>query len=394
MTTLMLPTMRQDQWAIVSHPARTKIVAMGRRWGKSTMAGAVSLATASQGAAVAWVVPTYKNGRPLWRWTEAAVGELRKAKQVEVNRSERTVSFPHSRGIVGIYSADNPTSILGEAFDLVVIDEAARIDEQVWFETLQPTLADRDGRAIIISTPKGRNWFWREYQRARQDGKEAAAFNAPSSANPNPHIQKAAERAKESVPDRTYRQEWLAEFIETEGAVFRNVQACVQDCWRDEPEPGHSYVFGIDIGRTNDYTVVAVLDTTTRQIVNIDRYTGVSFAVQQERVKAMYERWQPDLMIVELNNFGFPFVEALVAAGLPVRPFRTTNQTKQHIVDSLVFAVENQAIGLPDVQVLRDEFLAYEQTQLPSGLIRYSAPEGQHDDIVMATAFAWYGGRE
>src|SRR5689334_11939507 len=99
---------------------------MGRRWGKTVLGSALSLATASQGGRVAWVVPSYRNGRPLWRAAETAVGNLKRDGLVDVNRSERTIEFSNGGGL-GIYSADSPDSMRGEAFHLVVEDEAARI---------------------------------------------------------------------------------------------------------------------------------------------------------------------------------------------------------------------------------------------------------------------------
>jgi predicted phage terminase large subunit-like protein len=211
---LELPRLRADQWHIVSHPARVKAIAMGRRWGKSTTAGAVALATAARGGKVAWVVPTYRNGRPLWRWAEIATGPLVKRGLVSLNRTERTVEFTESGGFLGLYSADNDSSIRGEWFNLAILDEAAQIAEETWTDVIQPTLADANGDAILISTPKGKNWFWREWQRGigQMDG-EYAAFTAPSSANPNPAIRRAAELAADRVPPNTYKQEWLAEFV-------------------------------------------------------------------------------------------------------------------------------------------------------------------------------------
>lgn len=211
---LQLPRLRSDQYAIACHPAKIKVLAMGRRWGKTVLGGTLSLATAARGGRVAWVVPIYRNGRPIWRWAEAAVAPLRKAGIVAVNRAERTIDFLSSGGFLGIYSADNEDSIRGEAFHLVIIDEAAMVPETAWTDVIQPTLADYHGDAILISTPKGRNWFWREFQRGLADGREIASFTAPSSANPNPRIQQAAAKARTRVSDRTYRQEWLAEFVE------------------------------------------------------------------------------------------------------------------------------------------------------------------------------------
>src|SRR5215207_7101537 len=165
---LHLPRLRPDQTYIAGHPAKTKILAMGRRWGKTVLGGSAALGTARAGGHVAWVVPTYRNGRPLWRWAEKVVAPMRRARMASVNRTERTIEFHDTGGFLGVYSMDNPASILGEAFNLVIIDEAARIPEEAWTEAIQPTLADVDGDAILISTPKGRNWFWREWQRGRE----------------------------------------------------------------------------------------------------------------------------------------------------------------------------------------------------------------------------------
>lgn len=215
---LELPRLRVDQSQIARHPAKTKVVSMGRRWGKSVLGMVLSLACAGAGGHVAWVVPSYKNGRPLWRAAEASAARL-KAPHVRLNRAERTIEFSNG-GFLAIYSADNPDAIRGEAFNLVVLDEAAKIAEEAWTDVIQPTLADVDGDAILISTPRGRNWFWREYQRGISDGVETKSWTAPSSDNPSPQIQRAAMLARERVPDSTYRQEWLAEFVEDSATVF------------------------------------------------------------------------------------------------------------------------------------------------------------------------------
>lgn len=214
MADLLLPRLRPDQWAIAEHPAKVKLIAAGRRWGKTVMAGDIALAAASQGGKVAWVVPTYRNSRPLWRWAEAAVGPLRAAREVDVSRQEHVVQFPRTGGFLGIYSADNDTGIRGEWFNTVILDEAARIDEATWEEVIWPTLADADGDALLISTPAGKDWFWRLWRQgvAAMDG-EFASWTAPSHDNPSPRIQRAAQLAKERIPDRAWRQEWNAEFV-------------------------------------------------------------------------------------------------------------------------------------------------------------------------------------
>lgn len=211
----VLPQLRRDQRDIMRHPARVKVVANGRRYGKTTMAGAVACNAARRGARVAWVVPTYKNARPVWRWIERATAGPRSTGAVLMNRTERFLEVPSTGGFLGVYSADNDVGIRGESFHLAVLEEAARIGETTWTEVVQPALADFDGYAILISTPMGRNWFWQEWQRGigKMDA-EQAAFSAPSYANPMPSIRRAYDLAKTRVPDNVFRQEWDAEFVQ------------------------------------------------------------------------------------------------------------------------------------------------------------------------------------
>lgn len=361
---------------------------MGRRWGKTFMAGSIGLACAARGAAVGWIVPTYKNAKPVWRFAANMVAPL--SKHISTNKSDRVIEFPGD-GWLGVYTADNPVSILGEAFDLLIIEEAARISPDVWPETLMPTLADRDGRAMLISTPRGKNWFWQEFQKGLADGVDWASFTAPSSANPNPAIRRAAARAKDRVADRTYRQEWLAEFIDDGGGVFRNVRQCLTAEEQDKAIDGHEYCIGVDWGRTEDRTVFFVLDMTTRKQAALDRMNDTAYSLQRMRLRALCDRFGNPGVIAELNSMGGPMVEQLQADGFNVTGFNTTNASKGQIVDALALAFEKGDIGILPDEVQIGELQAYESERLPSGLVRYSAPEGMHDDHVIAAALAWSG---
>lgn len=211
---LNLPRLRKDQWEIVNHPAKIKVIAAGRRWGKSLTVGGTLVAASAYGSKCGIGAPNYRNTRPMWRWAEAACSQLAKEKLAIINRSERTIEFPQTGGFLGVYTLDNPDSIRGEWFDLFAVDEAARVAEEAWTEVIQPTLADRDGQAFLLSTPKGRNWFWREFIAGQEDGNYIKSWTAPTSDNPIASIQAAMEKARTRVPDMTFRQEWMAEFVE------------------------------------------------------------------------------------------------------------------------------------------------------------------------------------
>ena len=382
--TLQLPRLRRDQTRIATSPHRVLTVAMGRRWGKTTMAGAMALSGAVKGGIVGWVAPTYSNSRPLWRFVEQSI--VREPLAV-ARRADRSVDFPKG-GRLTIYTADNDIALRGESFDLVIVDEAARIREETFTDVLLPTLADRDGHILLISTPKGRNWFWRQFIAGQVDNERTRSFTAPSSDNPMPTIKRATELARTTVSDRTYRQEWLAEFVEDGGGVFRGVLDCVRE-HPTEPEPGRSYAMGVDWGRTNDATVFTVMCIETAQVVAVERMQDTAYALQLDRLQRLHARWQPYAILAEANSMGGPLVEALQRLELPVQSFTTTAITKPPLIDALALAIERGDIGLTNNTTLLNELQAYESERLPSGAVRYSAPGGMHDDHVISLALAW-----
>jgi hypothetical protein len=352
------------------------------------MAGVYALTSADEGASVAWVVPTYKNARAPWRFAESKIAQV--LRRVKINRTERVIELPGS-GRLSIYSADNDAALRGEAFDIVIVDEAARIREETYADVLLPTVADRSGRILLISTPRGKNWFWREYQRGVAGHRDIASWHAPSSANPIPSIRQAAEDAKDRVSERTYQQEWLAEFVDDAGGVFSNIRVCATAIRQSKAQPGRRYVFGVDWGKSNDFTVICVMDVDASTLVHMERFNQIDYQVQLGRLTALVERFDPFSIIAESNSIGTPLIEQMNRQGLPVTPFQTTNASKTLAIDELGLAFARQSITILDDPVLINELQSYEMERLPSGLMRYGAPDGLHDDCVMALAMAWHG---
>jgi len=340
---MVFPSLRTDQATIAKHPAKTKVLAMGRRWGKTILGGYVTLNVLRQGGRAAWVVPEYKNGRALWRYASSACADLAQAGIYQISKTDRVITNRNG-GFFAMYSADNIDAIRSEAFNLVVGDEAARIDGDGWNDAVRPTLADADGDELLISTPKGLNWFYAEWQRGQRGSGETASWHAPTSANPNPMIRKAYELAKQRLPERTFSQEWDAKFIEG-GMIFRNVRAA-STLQPQEPEAGRQYVIGVDWGRSNDATVFCVMDAASKRQVWLDRMTDTDYASQRLRLKALSERYNKAHVIAEANSMGQPNIEALYNMGVSITPFTTTNATKAGIIQALELAFERGEITL------------------------------------------------
>jgi hypothetical protein len=307
-------------------------------------------------------------------------------------------------GIVEFLSLDEPDNARGKTAFGVIIDEAGFVPERAWYEVLRPMISDTNGWVLAMGTPRGRNWFWRESLAAR-DQDDSAAWQVPTlgvaiqddrlvrQIHPleNPHFPfREAVRMYESMPQRTFKQEFLAQFVEDAGLVFRGVTA-VSTAQPGAPDPTHSYVMGIDWARSYDWTVLSVIDATTKTQVAVDRFNQIDYQFQLGRLEVMQERWHCESIIAEANAMGMPLVEQIMRRGLPVTAFTTTAQSKAEIIEGLALAIERRDVTLLDDATQRLELEAYDMQRLPGGTFRYGAPEGLHDDTVMALALAWHG---
>ena len=212
-------TPHAGQLAVHRSMAPRRVLACGVRWGKSTVA--VMEATAAllnpSEHTLGWsVAPTYELARLVF---DRVVWNLEtyfrhRIKELDLREHRLVViNFGGGRSELRGKSTDNPTSLLGQGIDFVIVDEAARMKAEIWFEHLSQRLLDRRGWALLISTPHGRDWFWRLYRRGQKSRDRAfESWSSPTWANP--HLDRAlveAERAR--VTDDVHRETYGAEFL-------------------------------------------------------------------------------------------------------------------------------------------------------------------------------------
>ena len=312
------------------------------------------------------------------------------ATGITISEDEKRIDFENG-GMIAVRSTHYPDNLRGEGLDLVVLDEAAFMDPRVWSEVVRPMLVTTRGSAVILSTPFGRNWFY-DLFRIGLDPEEYEwqSFHKPTSDNPLIPAEEL-ESIRRMTSPQVWMTEYEAKFTDSSGQVFRGIRDAVVGHTLDIAQADHLYVAGIDWGRENDYTVIAVIDATTRQMVAMDRFNQIGWNLQRGRLKAMVDQWGPDVIWAEANSIGAPNIEALLEEGLPMRAFMTTARSKAPLIETLALAIERSEIGLLDDPVLLGELASYGMERLPGGGYRYSAPAGSHDDTVIATALAWYG---
>jgi phage FluMu gp28-like protein len=374
-----LPAPHHYQREILADPSRFKVVACGRRWGKTTLALVAVVEEVLRGGFVWWVMPTYKLSTEVWRDLKT----LLKAVTVAKSETERRIEVIGG-GSVSIKSADDPDSLRGVGLNLVVVDEAAFIHRDAWTAALRPTLSDTGGSALLLGTPKGRNWYYHAFLRGQSELPGWRSWQLPTSTSPTVPEEELIE-ARSSLPAQIFAQEYLAEFTEDAGMVFRNVRNCIYDSYKDD---GGRKVMGADWGQSNDFTVLTVMDSN-HTVVDIDRFNQIDYITQRRYLRNMKDRHNVDFILAEDNSMGVPIIEELIREGLPVQAFHTTGDSKHGIIQALQLAFEQEQISIPDNPLLIAELEAFEAIRLPSGKWRYSAPSGMHDDMVVSLALAY-----
>ena len=386
----------EGQADVLNSDERFLILCAGRRWGKTKVGAARALKEARRkpGSIIWWVAPIYKNVKrgysevlkqlPPDLLTHAAPPET----AFDAGRSV-TLKFKNGSRME-FYSADRPEGMLGGSADFVVLDEAATMPENVWFQIVQPTLADRQGGALMISTPRGKNWYYRLWVSGQDElVTDFKSWRFPSFTNPT--IPKSEwDRQKEILPAAIYEQEVLADFISASANVFRYDEDAIVPLGTPR---GH-VVMGIDLAKYNDFTVLVGYNAGDRRPVFHERFNAVSWPEQRRRIHraidVLMDNGADDVSIfLDSTGLGDVVYDDLSFEGLDAVPIKFTNQWKQQAVMLLAADLERgQAFICPE-QAKEFESYAYSISET-TGRWKFEAGTG-HDDEVSAALLAHWG---
>jgi phage FluMu gp28-like protein len=247
----------------------------------------------------------------------------------------------------------------------------------------------RKGTTIFISTPFKKNWFFRKFKEIKETG-DGFTFNSPSSINPHIPVEEI-ERAKRSLPEDVFKQEYLAEFLDTGAGVFRgfnNIAIDKRDCYED-PKPEHRYVIGADIAKVNDFTVLTVIDRQSHKVVYWDRFNRIEWDLVIQRIVALSRKYNSAKVVIDSTGLGNPITERIQRDGVNVEDFKFASKSKKDLIDKLAIFIEHKGIIIPDEPILLDELdcFACEMSET-TGALKYSAPQGKHDDAICSLGLA------
>lgn len=403
-----------NQEKILKSKARFRVVPCGRRFGKSECAKIIAnIRLLKQGQHIWFCSPTNKNSKRMFRqFVNLYKGFPEDV--IKINKTDMRIDFLFNGGWIEFISLAEPDNLRGEGLDFVVIDEAGFVQDHVWDEIISPMLLTTKGDALFISSTNGRNWFWRLYQLGL-DKNEPDYESFMFTTYDNPLIDKEEiDKIRKTTPSYVFDREYMAIFEEDGGSVFKNTTGCTRQydySLNDDPlltkedyerlceekyledillGDSSTIVMGVDWGQMNDYTVVTVFDVERNSLLEFERINQTDWETIRQVIIDLHDKWQPLLILAEENN-ATANIETLQKEGYPVEGFKTTSKSKPIIINKLALEIEQNNLSIPNDKTLLGELNAYSMTQSAFGNIKYGAPSGLHDDIVMSFAICLAG---
>lgn len=283
-------TLTPAQSQIASDLHRFRVVSCGRRFGKTYLSvlELISVAVSGDGKKCCYIAPTYQQARDI-AWNELC----KMAEPVIVNKNESRLELTvqtqkGGTSLISLRGWESVDTLRGQFFDFIVIDEVSsmRYFEAGWKEVIRPTLSDRRGAVLFISTPKGYNHFYDLFMREKQDT-DYKSFHFTT--YDNPHIPAdEVDKAKLEVGDNRFAQEYMADFRKIEGLVYNEFDRNKHVIDKLPTNVIEKYA-GVDFGFTNPTAITEIWKTNDGVYVVVAEWykTGKTNAEVVEYAKTL-----------------------------------------------------------------------------------------------------------
>lgn len=324
-----------------------------------------------------WVAPVFPQAKIAFRRLKRYIPR----HLFTANESEYTITLPNG-AVIWFKGADRPDTLYGEDVYAAVIDESTRCKEEAW-HAVRSTLTATRGPLRIIGNVKGRkNWAFQMARKAEAGAPDMAYFKltAYDAVEGGVLDMEEVEDAKRTLPDHVFRELYLAEPSDDGGNPFG--LSAIAAAVIEAPSALPVVAYGLDLAKSQDWTVLYGLDREGRE-AHFERWQGP----WRETIRRVRERVGRTPCLVDSTGVGDPVLEALQeGGGHNFRGFKFTSASKQQLMEGLAVAIHRQEVRIASREVVVElENFEYEYTRTG---VRYSAPEGLHDDCVCALALA------
>lgn len=286
--------------AINNPKYRAVVAALSRRTGKTFIANVIAqLVSYMPGANILVMSPNYALSSISWDIQRSYFNKF-EVELVRANAKDKILELSNG-STIRMGSVSQVDSVVGRSYDLILFDEAA-LDEKgmdAFNIQLRPTLDKMNSKVIFISTPRGKNWFYKFFERGFSDDfPEWVSIHSDWHENPRVKIEDI-EQAKRAMSDAEFRQEYEADFVVMQGRIWNFRAECVRDVDPSEIELW-DVIAGIDIG-FRDATAFVVILTDGEKFYIVDEYQSATrtTAGHAKQIQKLQEKWNIDFIYID-----------------------------------------------------------------------------------------------
>jgi len=378
--TVTRPKLVPYQLAILNSEARftvtTAATKIGKTYSHSWWLFQEAGTPPKPGANYWWVAPVYSQAEIAFNRVRRFLGQ---SSDFKINLSKMLIETP-VESFLHYKSAQDPDSLYGEDVFAAVFDEFTRAKEEAWF-ALRSTLTHTKGPCKFIGNSKGKkNWGHRLWVKASNGEPGYAAFKVTAYDAVKAGILDAeeVEQAKRDLPDAAFRELYLAEDLEDQANPFGigAIKNCVSYLSGEE-----AVCFGVDLAKSVDWTVITGLDVNG-QVCYFDRFQKDWGQTTEAVIRAIGSTKAN----IDSTGVGDAIYEAIKKKCPNAISFKFTQHSKQQIMERLAVSIQNNDISILEGP-MQDELENFEFQYSRTG-VKYSAPDGLHDDCVCSLALA------
>lgn len=302
-------------------------------------------------------------------------------KIFDYNYKRKRLNFPNGK-YIQFASAEKPQNAEGFRYHRVVLNEAGLILKKpsLWDNSIEPMTHPKDGiknKTRLVGTMKGKNKFW-------QLSKLYKRYHFEAQDSPNWTLEEL-EEIKSTIPHDVYMQEYLSIALDNAGMVFRNFSQCIKPIKTTKVD-----VLGVDLAKYQDFTVIAHANSKSKEIIKIDRFNQLDWTFQKNIIYNTWKKAGKPKVIIDSTGIGDAIFDDLKKLNMNITPYKLTNTSKSEIIQKLAVSLENQELFIPNDPLIISELELFGFEVTKAGNVTYSAPQGFHDDIVIAIALANY----
>lgn len=390
------------QEQLLNDSAKRIIACMGRQTGKTTTIAtkAIHYAYAHKNTTALIISPSLRQSMIMFDKILTFMHSNPYLRRSIVRKTRTIIQLTTGSTIIALPCSEH--LLRGYSAQLVILDEASFIPENIITEIVYPMLSTTNGTAILLSTPWDKNhFFYKAFLNPQY-----STHKIPSSENPL-IPQTFLKEMEQNMTTEAYKREYLAEFTEAASSYFPQelIRKCIENAQQinlepftnlEQQIPKAQYFAGLDLGKLQDHSALIIIqkeNDTLKLVYKHEFPLETNYTEVISTTNRANQQFHLQKLLVDQSGIGEPILEQLQQQGITVEGETLSQDTKAEILTNLKLTMEQNHLAIPYDRHLCEQINDQQYTYSKNSKLTFTHTQGTHDDQLWALALAIYATR-